>query len=124
MQCGCNLKHNIRTLLMRPYLGSYGRSVQLFPQEVSSVISIVLLIISLCILLALSFYLLNLCLSVFLKILSIFREGKGQRKGEKHQCVVASCAPPTGDLACSTGLCPEWEWNQPPFGSQAGPQPT
>ena len=39
----------------------------------------------------------------FLKILFIFR-GRG-REGEKHQCVVASCAPPTGDPAHNPGLC-------------------
>ena len=35
--------------------------------------------------------------------LFIFRQRvrKGERKGEKHQCVVASHAPPTGDLACT-----------------------
>ena len=26
------------------------------------------------------------------------RGKEGERKGEKHKCVVASCAPPTGDL--------------------------
>ena len=33
--------------------------------------------------------------------LFIFREkgGEREREGEKHQCVVASCTPPTGDLA-------------------------
>ena len=41
------------------------------------------------------------------------REGekKGER-GEKHQCVVASHMPLTGDLACNPGMCPDWEWNQ------------
>ena len=40
-----------------------------------------------------------------------FREwGKeGEREGEKHQCVVASHAPPTGDLAHNPGMCPDWE---------------
>ena len=40
--------------------------------------------------------------------LFIFREQgrEGERKGEKHQCVVASCAPPTGDLGCNPGMCP------------------
>ena len=28
------------------------------------------------------------------------RGKEGEREGEKYQCVVASCAPPTGDLAC------------------------
>ena len=40
------------------------------------------------------------------------RERKGERDGEKHPCVVASCAPPTGDLACNPGICPDWESNQ------------
>ena len=31
--------------------------------------------------------------------------GEGREK-EKHQCVVASCTPPTGDLARNPGLCP------------------
>ena len=42
----------------------------------------------------------------------------------KHQCVVASHTPPTGDLASSPGMCPDWELNLRPFGSQAGAQPT
>ena len=33
------------------------------------------------------------------------REGK--RGGEKHHCVVASHTPPTGDLACNPGMCPD-----------------
>ena len=45
----------------------------------------------------------------FLKIYFIylfFREKgrEGEREGEKHQCVVASCVPPTGDLACNPGI--------------------
>ena len=31
------------------------------------------------------------------------RERVGKREGEKHQCVVASHAPPTGDLARKPG---------------------
>ena len=53
------------------------------------------------------------------------REGRaGEREGEKHQCVVASCAPLTGDPACNTNMCLDWELNQQPFGSQAGTQST
>ena len=54
--------------------------------------------------------------------LFIFRErGKDRdREGEKHQCVVASCTPPTGDLAYNPGMCPEWESNRQSFGSLAG----
>ena len=48
----------------------------------------------------------------------------GKREGEKHQCVVASCTPPTGDMACNPGMCPDWESNQRPLGSQAGAQST
>ena len=32
--------------------------------------------------------------------------------------------PPTGDLACNQGMCPDWESNLRPFGSQAGTQST
>ena len=38
---------------------------------------------------------------------------------EKHQCVVASHMPPTGDLARNPGLCSDWESNQQLFGWQA-----
>ena len=31
---------------------------------------------------------------------------------------------PTGDLVCNPGMCPDWEWNQQPFGLQAIPQAT
>ena len=60
---------------------------------------------------------------IFKKILFVFREGKGGRKGGKHQCVVASHVPPTGDLAHHPGMCPDWESNRLPFGLQAGTQP-
>ena len=47
---------------------------------------------------------------LFLKILFIYfqREGKGEREGEKHQCVVASLMPPTEDQAWNPGMCPDW----------------
>ena len=32
---------------------------------------------------------------------------KGEGEGEKHQCVVASRAPPTGDLTGNPGKCPD-----------------
>ena len=35
---------------------------------------------------------------------------------------VASHMPPTGDLAGNPGVCPDWELNQQPFGSQASAQ--
>ena len=51
-------------------------------------------------------------------------EREGEREVEKHHCVVASHAPPTGDLACDPGMYPDWELNRWPFGSQAGTQST
>ena len=59
------------------------------------------------------------CLFIFRQ-----REREGKRKGEKYQCVVASCMLPTEDLACNPGLCPDWESNWQPFGSQASAQST
>ena len=50
----------------------------------------------------------------FKEILFIYlREGgrEGKRNREKHQCVVASHAPPTGDQACNPGMCPDWGLN-------------
>ena len=50
----------------------------------------------------------------------IFRERgrEGGRKGEKYQRVVASLEALPGDLAHNPGICPEWESNLRPFGSQ------
>ena len=45
-----------------------------------------------------------------------------EKEGEKHQCVVATHMPPTGDLAYNPGMCPDWELNQQPLGLQAGTQ--
>ena len=61
-----------------------------------------------------------------LKILFIFRERgrEEEREGEKHQCVVASHVPPTGDLAHNPGMSPDWESNQRLFGLQASTQST
>ena len=64
-------------------------------------------------------------MSYFLRFyLFIFRERRrdGEREGEKRQCVVASQVPPTGDLAGNPGMCPDWESNRRPSGSQAGIQ--
>ena len=57
--------------------------------------------------------------------LFISRErGREGERGEKHQCVVASHAPPTGDAARNPGMCPDWELNLRPFGSQTRTQST
>ena len=49
---------------------------------------------------------------------------EGERDEEKHQCVVASPASPTGHLVFNPGMCPDWESNWWPFGSQAHTQYT
>ena len=58
--------------------------------------------------------------------LFIFR--KRGREGEKEReialCGCLLCAPPTGDLAHNPGMCPNWESNWWPFGSQASTQST
>ena len=56
--------------------------------------------------------------------LFMFREGKGGRKTEKHQCVVVSHVPPNEDLACNPGMCPDWESNWRPFSSLDSTQST
>ena len=63
----------------------------------------------------------------FKKILFIYfreRGREGEREGEKHQCVVASHMPRTGDLAYNPGMCPDWESTWRTFGLQAGAQST
>ena len=57
-----------------------------------------------------------------LKIVFLDRGWERGRDGEKHQCVVASYAPHTRDLAHNPGKCSDWESNQRPFGLQAGTQ--
>ena len=52
------------------------------------------------------------------------RGREGEREGKKHQCVIASRVPPTGDLARNSGMCPDWESNQQPFGLYASTQST
>ena len=65
-------------------------------------------------------------ITTFLFIYFFFRERgrEGKKEGEKRQCVVASCTPPTGDLTCNPGMCPDWESNWQPLGSQASIQST
>ena len=52
---------------------------------------------------------------LFMILFIYFRQGKGWREREKHQCVVASHAPLAGDLARNPGVCPDWEWNGDPL---------
>ena len=57
------------------------------------------------------------------------REREGEREGEKHRCVRDTSIgchsqQPNGDLAHNPGVCPDWELNRQPFGSQAHTQST
>ena len=48
--------------------------------------------------------------------------GEGREKEEERNINVwlpFSCPTP-GNLACSPGMCPDWELNQRPLGFQAG----
>ena len=47
-----------------------------------------------------------------------------EREGNIKVWLPPACTPPTGDLACNPGMCPDWESNQRPFGLQAGTQST
>ena len=62
--------------------------------------------------------------SFFFKIVFIFRQRgrEGEREGKKHQCVVASGTPPTGDLA-PTQACALTESNWQLFGLQTALNP-
>ena len=60
--------------------------------------------------------------SIYLSLETRGREG--EREGEKHQCVLASCVPPTGNLARNPGMCSDWELIRQPFASQSGTQST
>ena len=73
----------------------------------------------------------NCVFILFLRFyLFLERDSKGGRKRERNTDVrethhlVASCMPPTGDPAGNPGMCPDWESNQQPFGSQASTQST
>ena len=48
----------------------------------------------------------------YLFIYLFLERGEGEREGKIHQCMVASFVPPTGDLACNPGMCPDWELNR------------
>ena len=52
-------------------------------------------------------------------ILFLEKGREGETEGEKHQCVIPFWVSPTGDLACNSGMCPDWESNHRPFGLQA-----
>ena len=65
-----------------------------------------------------------------LKIFFIYFESelKGEREGEKHWHVrdtsVHCLLYTPGDLTCNPDICPDWNSNQQPLGSQAGAHST
>ena len=65
---------------------------------------------------------------MFLRFIYLFLErGEGREKEREknvHVQLVASHTPPTGDLACNPGMCPDWKLNQQPFVSLASTQST
>ena len=70
----------------------------------------------------------EMCFYYFLKLFIYLFLGRGEGrdtdKGEKHQCVVASCVPSTGDVAHNPDMCPDWKSYQRPFASQSSAQST
>ena len=60
----------------------------------------------------------------FFKIFYYLETGKEGGRQRGRETSVASCTPPTRDLAHNPGMCPDWESNLGPFGSQASAQPT
>ena len=52
----------------------------------------------------------------------LFLEGREEERERNINVWLPLCAPPSGDLAGNLGMCPDWESNQQPCGSQAGTQ--
>ena len=69
---------------------------------------------------------------LFKDFIYLFLERQEGKEKERERSVdvweinllVASCTPPTEDLACNPGMCPDWELNWWPFSLQAGTQST
>ena len=62
----------------------------------------------------------------FLDFIYFFRE-RGWKREEREGNInvwLPCTSAPTGDLALNPGMCPDWELNQRPFGSQASTQST
>ena len=57
----------------------------------------------------------------FLHIYLFLERGEGKEKERENS--MCGCLS-TGDLACNPGICPDWESNHQPFGSQAHAQST
>ena len=64
------------------------------------------------------------CFFFFKNLFYLFLERGREKEGERHQCVLASCPPPTGAWPATQARALDWEWNRWPIGSQAGTQTT
>ena len=60
-------------------------------------------------------------MEIFWKIFIYLFINRGKGK-ERNISVVASCLPPTKDLACNPGMCPDWESNWWSSGLKASAQ--
>ena len=66
----------------------------------------------------------------FLRFYLFLERGEGKERGregsmrKRYMDWLPLTRPPTGDLACNLGMCPDWELNWQPFGLQAGTQST
>ena len=74
-----------------------------------------------------------MCISFFKKdFIYLFLQREEGREKERERNIdvreicqlVASRAPPNGDLAHNPGMCPDWESNHQTFGPRAGTQST
>ena len=52
------------------------------------------------------------------------REEGREKERERETSMFLSYMPLPGHLACNPGMCPDWQWNQQPFGLQADAQST
>ena len=51
-------------------------------------------------------------------------EGRKKKRGRDTSMCGCLCVLSARNLARNPGMCPDWEWNRQPFGSQAGTQST
>ena len=67
-------------------------------------------------------------LQSFIKYFVYLFLDRGERREKERERNISVwlplLCPALGNLACNPGMCPDWEWNQQPFGSQAGTQST
>ena len=57
-------------------------------------------------------------LNVFMYLFLEREEGREEYRERNINMWLPLTCPPSGDLACNPGMCPDWELNWQPFGSQ------